>query len=469
MAWEHPHGDSANRSFADVETAPAGGGSVSVPGLGSFAPGSGPVIAPDGTVYLGTSEGRLIALRANGSELWAAQLPRLQGIVSSPVVGGDGSIYIVGVSLPVRDHREGRTVVVYRAWLHKFTPSGERLWDIPFPDERNTPVPSYGPRLTGPPNVWRSGGEEYVMVPAVYRNYGREVYVIAFPAQGGAPLDARVSFIPDEITGTGFPWDVPIWWPFSFDHGVPYVPDIGLPPVAIYTYPGGGTPWVMASDRVHDVVGLTFDPGLGFREWFRVRDASRVMLSAPSVLPDAHTAVGTDTGEVVFVGPNQTQLAPAKVVSGDATRIFAPLTRTVDPRFAVAADVQRGLALLHLNDVVHRIGYGTTGLVVVPAAASQTNVFVSTYSDLITFNSDARAEIRRFPWLGGGTSIPVIGPSGRVYALASNILFIFPPPRQRPSPDGPIGGDEPPPANPGLTALDAADSTPAEPAPPSKG
>ena len=241
VAWEHPHGDSANRSFADVVTAPAGAGSLSVPGLGSFAPGSGPVIAPDGTVYLGTSEGRLIALRANGSELWAAQLPALQGIVSSPVVGGDGSTYVVGLTLPVRDHREGSTVTVYRAWLHKFSRSGERLWDIPFPDKRNTSLPSYGPRLTGPPNVWRSGGEEYVMVPAVYRNYGREFYVIAFPAQGGSPLDARVSFIPDEITGTGFPWDVPDWWPFNtYTHGVPYVPDIGLPPVAIYTYPGGG-------------------------------------------------------------------------------------------------------------------------------------------------------------------------------------------------------------------------------------
>jgi hypothetical protein len=465
VAWEHPHGDSANHSFADVDTAPAGAGSVSVPNLGSFAPGSGPVIAPDGTVYLGTAEGRLIALRADGSELWAAQLPALQGIVSSPVVGGDGSIYVVALSLPVRDHREGSTVTVYRAWLHKFAPSGDRLWDIAFPEKRNRALPFYGPRLTGPPNIWRSGTEEYVMVPTVYRSFGRDFYVVAFPARGGAPVDTLVSYIPDEITGTGFPWEPPSWWPFDFVHGVIPAPDIGLPPVAIYTFPGGGTPWVMASDRVHDVVGLTFDPERGFREWFRVRDASRAMLSAPSVLPDGHTALGTDTGELVFVGPNQSQLAPVNVVGGIHDRIYAPLTRTANPTFAVAASLANGLALLRFNEIVHRFVTGDIGFIVVPAAASRTNVFVSTSTAFITFNSDLRAELRRFPWVGGGATVPVIGPSGRVYAIASNILFIFPPPRQRPRPEGPIGGDEPPPASPGQAATsDEADPIPDEPA-----
>jgi hypothetical protein len=109
----------------------------------------------------------------------------------------------------------------------------------------------------------------------------------------------------------------------------------GLPPVAIYTYPGGGTPWIMASDHVHDVVGLTFDPVQGFREWFRVRDASRAMLSAPSVLFDAHTALGTNTGEVVFVGPNQSQLSPVNAFGGTtnpeyAAQLFASLTRIAE-------------------------------------------------------------------------------------------------------------------------------------------
>ena len=49
-AWERFHGDAANRGFADVDTKPAAGGSLSVPGLGTFTPweeeteGSGLVI-----------------------------------------------------------------------------------------------------------------------------------------------------------------------------------------------------------------------------------------------------------------------------------------------------------------------------------------------------------------------------------------------------------------------------------------
>jgi len=75
-AWERFHGDAANRGFADVDTKPAAGGSVSVPGLGTFAAGAGPVIAPDGTVYLGTQEGKLIALHADGNRSGAGRLTR---------------------------------------------------------------------------------------------------------------------------------------------------------------------------------------------------------------------------------------------------------------------------------------------------------------------------------------------------------------------------------------------------------
>ncbi|MBL8658271.1 MAG: hypothetical protein JNM75_00795 [Rhodospirillales bacterium] len=453
MAWEHPHGNGANNSFADVNTAPAGAGLLSVPGLGSFAPGAGPVIAPDGTVYLGTTEGRLIALRADGGELWAAQLPSLQGIVSSPVIGTDGSIYVVGLSLPVRDHREGSVVTVYQAWLHKFAQTGERLWDAPFPAQRNRALPYYGPRLTGAPNIWRLGAEEYAIVPVVYRSFGREYHVVAFPARGGTPVSRRVSYIPDSVTG-GSDWNWWNWWEVPFDHGVEVDPIAlpGLPPVAVYTLPGGGTPWIMASDRVHDTVGMTFDPAQGFYEHVRVRDANRAMLSAPSALPDSHTTVGTNSGEVVFVGPSQIVIPPVNAFGGTtdpeyAPRIFASLTLTADPSLAVVVGLDGQYALLRRNTVEYRTRLG--GPSVVPAAASRTNVFVSTDNALVTFNSDVTSELRRFPWLGGGTSPPAIGPSGRVYAIASNILFIFPPPRQRPRPEGPVGGDRPPPINPG--------------------
>jgi hypothetical protein len=51
--WDHFHGDAANSGFANVDTLPATRASAAVPNIGTYAPGSGPVIGPDGTVYLG--------------------------------------------------------------------------------------------------------------------------------------------------------------------------------------------------------------------------------------------------------------------------------------------------------------------------------------------------------------------------------------------------------------------------------
>ena len=49
----------SNSGVVDVDTKPAGAGSVSVPGLGTFPLRTGPTIAPDGTVLLGTLEGKV--------------------------------------------------------------------------------------------------------------------------------------------------------------------------------------------------------------------------------------------------------------------------------------------------------------------------------------------------------------------------------------------------------------------------
>jgi hypothetical protein len=64
-----------------------------------------------------------------------------------------------------------------------------------------------------------------------------------------------------------------------------------------------------------------------------------------------------------------------------------------------------------------------------PAAASRTHVFVSTTDAFVTFEAEAQAPLQTFDWVGGGTSPPAIGLRGHVYAIASDILFVFPPPK----------------------------------------
>jgi outer membrane protein assembly factor BamB len=61
-SWQTAHGQPDNTHFANVTTKPAIKAYVTGK-LGTISLGSGPVIAPDGTVYVGTEEGYLVALR----------------------------------------------------------------------------------------------------------------------------------------------------------------------------------------------------------------------------------------------------------------------------------------------------------------------------------------------------------------------------------------------------------------------
>ena len=92
--WDHAHGDSANTGFADVTTVPATKPSTVAGKIGTFAPGAGPVIGPDGTVYIGNQQGRLLAFHPDGSAAWHRTSRRAKS--ASPVVDADGSVYVVG-------------------------------------------------------------------------------------------------------------------------------------------------------------------------------------------------------------------------------------------------------------------------------------------------------------------------------------------------------------------------------------
>jgi hypothetical protein len=144
-AWTHAHGDSDNRGFAkvftDPATLPAGFADV-----GQVASGANPVTAPDGTVYIGNLAGELIALHADGTPYWqrrANDNASYGGIYASPVVGADGSVYVISATT-VHDYRGGVDVDWNLSYLHKFTASGGWLYSTPFPT-RYESLPQCGP------------------------------------------------------------------------------------------------------------------------------------------------------------------------------------------------------------------------------------------------------------------------------------------------------------------------------------
>ena len=103
----------ADFGLVDIATAVVEDQPATFPIEGTYAPLTGPVVTGDGTVLLASREGKVTARHPDGRPFWEHQLPSGQMISTAPVVGGDGSIYVVG-HWQARDHRGGVPVGLVR-------------------------------------------------------------------------------------------------------------------------------------------------------------------------------------------------------------------------------------------------------------------------------------------------------------------------------------------------------------------
>lgn len=448
-AWERPHADGANSGFVDVATLPAEAPAV-VTGIGTFAAGAGPAIAADGTVYLGNKEGQVMSFRPDGGRGWTENITPGFSIVASPVIDSEGSIYVVGTRT-VRNLGANPPTTRSDSILYKFLPSGLRIWQADFPDGFE------GPAVSAPPNIWRAAGEsDVVMVPADYHNKltgGYETRLIAFSAAGAVIGDVRVKSVVYQVYGTT---DMPLWCQTTFTiigcllgsdfnpSGLPSNPDPAAllpadtvaprPGVAVFSFPGAaGTPFILVSNQWEDLVAYTFAHHQ-FQEIFRVHDEDRLMLSPPMVTRDGHTVINTiegNRGAVLFAGPNTNAVPAAK---GPIS--YAAPTRTADGRIAIVERFGQ-MSILTGGAVTRKVAL--PGQSIVSAAASRTHVFVSTAGSFLTYDTATWEKVAEISWVGGGLFTPAIGPFGHVYGMASNVLFVFPPPM--PTTAGPLVAD----------------------------
>jgi hypothetical protein len=457
-AWPTAHGNPDNTSFADVATAPATKPAAVIGNLGSIVAGAGPVVAPDGTVYIASEQGWVMSFKPDGTAGWRRQIAGNQMIVASPAIGSDGTIYVVGINRPV----EGQPPAQQRpgATLHRFNSGGAYLGQTMFPEHGGK-----GGATTASPNIWRFNGNEMVIVPAVYPGpVGGmiDVRLIGFAPGGGIIVDQTGTANSAETTGgAGIPsvW-IPICLLPPIGTLICYIgpsefspPGTGLvatmPGVGIYTNPLGGTPWILLSDHNRDLVGLTYAANENkFYENFRKHEANRYMRSAPTILPNNHTIIGFEdierdlngtgsagqSGGIVFSGPNLTKVAP---IAG-LQEIYASPTRLKDGR-VVLMGARGEMTVLDGTTIVHKVKLIDS--TIVPAAASRTHFYVSTVSALRSFDATTLAEVGKMDWRNGGMSPPVIGPLGHVYAIAGNQLLVFAPPSAAPAPRGGVFQD----------------------------
>ncbi len=446
-AWDHPHGDGANTGFAKVLTARAVRPVRIVP-VGELSTGAGPVIAADGTVYVGNLFGQLLAFHADGTPLWSRQLAAGRWIPASPVIGADGSVYVLSETRHLVDGTTGE--FVYESALHKFEADGDPLLEAPFPEH-------FGGRgdANVAPNIWHSQDQDVVMAAALYDD--RALHLVAFssdgrvlgeavvdPDEGGdistVPFCDNYGWFRDLLCG-GF--RVPPEPPLAcMNFSVCLADDTGgpQPGIAVWQNPRGGTPVVVVTDGLRDTVGYDFDPAKGFQERFRVHDTARIVASAPVVLPDGHAVVGTGEpaadkemphrGHLTFAGPSPAP--PGDLGVGRLLSVDAAPTRLADGRLVAVDRSPRG----HVSrmSVLALQGNQSTstenhldGESIASAAASCTYFYVASAGAFTTFDLRTLRPVASVPWFGGGRSSPAIGPDGHVYAVAADSMFVFPP------------------------------------------
>ena len=328
--WDHPRGNAANTGFADVTTAPATAPLHTVPGLGIFAPDAGPVIGPDGTAYVGNFHGELRAIRSDGSQAWKRTLLRGQSIIASPVIGADGSIYVVGTAWPlIRDHVGGGQFRRYDTTLYRFSSNGAMQWSTNFP--KATPGSSGTGAAPAAPNIWRSGEIEVIIVPARYdTDAGRDVHLTTFSSNGALLFDHFVTRSPyPGVTVGCYPWVCGV----GFDASDPAIQvamrELGPPLPSVAMVARSGAPEVVVADGYQYVVGYTLSPATGFQEIFRkhiTNDERGIGMTSPVILRDGHSVLGgwTDIGErgqawLLFAGPHPNNMP--EIVLEDATLI----------------------------------------------------------------------------------------------------------------------------------------------------
>lgn len=429
FAWQTAHGDPDNTGAVDVPTARAISPRATVPGLGGIAPGAAPVIAADGTLYLGNARGKLMSFRPDGTPGWSRDIGGFQSILASPAIGSDGAVYVIGAAV-VRDHTTSPATTTSVVELHKFTAGGGWLWHRPLPglDVRSVAI--------APPNILKMGGADIVIVPS---GNGDSTFLTAVSGDNGAVLAHQLVTRqpPPTVTGGASYEDilcaiVQIGGACGFSAAVPASPQQDrlpkgikkpFPAAAIFSPPGGGAPLIHVSDGFHDLVGYSFT-GNAFEERFRVHDDKRILTAAPLGWPDGHAMVSTggfDTpSQVMYAGLGLSTIRAA------APYTDAPPAALGGSRHAL---VHRGGGVTVMSGVTILKQIALPGESIAAPAASRSHVFVATTSALYTFDKASMNQRSQFAWSQGGVSRPVIGPHGHVYAIAGDTLYVFPPPR----------------------------------------
>jgi hypothetical protein len=411
--WPVAHGNPANINYQNVLTAPAQVPLKVMGDLGTFADGISPIVSAQGNVFLATREGKVIALRPDGTRWWDYQIPSRFEVHSTPAVTSRGELFVLA-SRRVTDHRETQDVKRIDSLFLAFADGGALLYQVTVPAQG-----SRGGISTAPLNIVRGPADtEAVVFPMRYvysEGYYQELWLLAYDRFGLVEAAVKVGSEHGSMSSENG---------FEFGHGFSISGEgEGLPAfqpplngVAVPHGSGLDSSVVVVNDDMGSVARYRFTGRFaeGFTEIERWKQGERYpAISAPVVALN---------GAVLFNRPHDVLILQTD--GTDALRQlryegYAP--PAVLPNGRIIHTSQNGL-----EEAGGAAGPENTRSSVSPTA-SRNYLYSSENFRLATYRIEDLALVATYDWEFGGRQQPVLGPLGHLYALTFDTFYIFPP------------------------------------------
>lgn len=423
--WPQFHADGPNQGFNPISSSYALQPKWTVE-VGPVVHSS-PVIDADGTIYIGTTDGRLVAVNPDGTIKCTATFADAV-ILSTPSVGGDGNIYFI--SIQRADER-------LRSTLHSSNADCNVRWSADLPDASpELPSSTSSSAKTWSPN---DGQDQYVFVTAqftkqctwetdncndpddglnellVFDSTGtlvtRKTFGGCITAGGGGGTGGFLEAIWDFITSIGEPGVIG-------DPAKPLHEQYGwlAPTPAIVEFGSAASPSEPLIVTVGTCSGLRlstfrFSPPTLTRIWLHEDESDKYLYSSPAVFFD---------GQIVF-GRRDGLIQSFDIGSGDELWTFD----ANDPVMATPASFGRQIYVPSLKDLYMLDADGEflkklplAGQTLASTALSGDLGYLSLTGGLQTFSFDL-AVYSVDGNANSGLSSPAIGADGTIYTVAS--------------------------------------------------
>jgi outer membrane protein assembly factor BamB len=416
--WGHFHGDLSNQGFQPINSGFALSSSWISDSykITSASPVIGKDLQDREVVYIGTSDGMLVAVRAeDGSEKWRRSFGPVGSetcIVSSASVSDQGNIYVI-TSRKVGKGRASST-------LHKVDQFGYPKWSYTFPDNGFT---SGSPKVAAVRNdtlifvyVSVDMGSDIQGQLLALRDDGYEAHLLDRKALGICHFDisGRTASLVDFFENT---WHLVSTFPVEFDeHNVARSDYFLDPTVAVIA--DREKPLIAIADNLCSLGVFEWDGVELSVLWHQEHDFekhSSAMVSTNGLMVfgrqdgkvpayDLETGVQMwqyDAGQAVFATPAAAREKYVFVVSKDQIQVLSALDGTLIQDDKLPRKRQL-LGATHSS----------------PAVTSN-RIYVSTF-EMLTVTYDLKTRGHDTNFHGNGLSSVVVGSDGSVYGISAD-------------------------------------------------